>query len=63
MWILISVSVEKVLVSVQDRNTVCAGCNIGSEVILDARDGHLGGEAQVEPRFGPFGNSVSVGIR
>jgi hypothetical protein len=50
-------------VFVQDRSTVCASCIIGSEVVLDARDGHLGGEAQVEPRFGPFGDSVSVGIR
>jgi hypothetical protein len=33
---LVSVHVEKVLVSVQDRCMVCAKCTIGSEIILDA---------------------------
>ena len=30
---------ETVLVSAQDRCTVCAECTIGSEIILDAPDG------------------------
>ena len=30
---------ETVLVSVQDRYMVCAGRNIGSEIVLDASDG------------------------
>jgi hypothetical protein len=33
MWNLISVHLEIVLVSVQDRCTVCAKCTIGSEII------------------------------
>jgi hypothetical protein len=32
---------EKVLVSVQDRCTVCAKCTIGSVIVLDAPDGTL----------------------
>jgi hypothetical protein len=36
MWNLISVRLETVLVSVQDRCTVCAKRTIGSEIILDA---------------------------
>jgi hypothetical protein len=39
MWNLVSVLVEKVLESVQDRCMVCAKCTIGSEIILDAPDG------------------------
>ena len=38
-WRLILVHLEIVLVSVQDRCTVCATCTIGSEIILDASDG------------------------
>jgi hypothetical protein len=39
MWVmqnLISFCLEMVLVSVQDRCTVCANRNIGSEIVLDA---------------------------
>ena len=39
MWNLVSVRLEAVLVSVQDRCTVCAEHTIGSEIILDAADG------------------------
>jgi hypothetical protein len=39
MWNLVSVCSEIVLVSVQDRCTVCTKCTIGSEIILDAPDG------------------------
>jgi hypothetical protein len=35
MWNLVSVHVEKVLVSVQDRCTVCAKRTIGLESIFD----------------------------
>jgi hypothetical protein len=31
---------ETVLVSMQDRCTVCAKCTIGSEIIFDAPDGN-----------------------
>ena len=39
MWNLVSVRLEMVLLSVQDRSTVCAKRTIGSEIALDAPDG------------------------
>jgi hypothetical protein len=39
MWNLISVRLETLLVSVQDRCTVCTECTIGLEIILDTPDG------------------------
>jgi hypothetical protein len=39
MWNLILVRLEIVLVSVQDKCTVCAECNTGSKTVLDAHDG------------------------
>jgi hypothetical protein len=36
---LIFVHLEKVLVSVHDRCTVCAKCTIGSEIVFDEPDG------------------------
>ena len=38
-WNLVLVYLEMVLVSEQDRCTVCAKYNIGSEIALDASDG------------------------
>ena len=60
MWNLFSVHLEIVLVSVQDRCTVCAECTIGSEIILDAPNGH---EAQAEACFGPFGGGANLDAR
>jgi hypothetical protein len=58
MWNLISVCLEIVLLSVQDRRTVCAKRTIGLDwmhpMVL------LGDEAQVEARFGPFGHSANL---
>ena len=53
-WKLVSVHLETVLVSVQDRCTDCAKRTIGSEIILDDPMVPLGDEAQVDARFGPF---------
>ena len=50
MWNLISVRLETVLVSVQDRCMVCAKRTIGLEIILDAPMVLIGDEAQVETR-------------
>ena len=36
-----TVCLEMVLVLVQDRCTVCAKRNIGSDIVLDAHDGTL----------------------
>jgi hypothetical protein len=47
----------------QDRCTVCGEHTIGSEIILDAPMELLGDVAHEESRFGPFGDSVSVGTR
>ena len=38
-WILVSVQLEIVLVSTQDRSMVCAERTVGSEISLDAPDG------------------------
>jgi hypothetical protein len=38
-WKLDSVCLEIVLILTQDRCTVCAERNIGSEIVLDALDG------------------------
>jgi hypothetical protein len=39
MWNLISVRLETVLVSVQDRSMVYAERTTGSKIVLDAHDG------------------------
>ena len=39
MWNLVSICLEIVLVSVQDRCTICAKRTIGSEIDLDAPNG------------------------
>ena len=59
----ISVRLEMVLVSVQDRCTVCAKRTTGSEIILDTPKVLLGDEAQVEAHFGPFGDSANLDAR
>ena len=46
----VSVRLETVLVSVQDRCMVCAKRTIGSETVLDVPMVLLGDEAQVEAR-------------
>jgi hypothetical protein len=48
MWNLVSVRLEKVLVSVQDRCIICAKHSIGSEIVLDAHVVLLGDVALVE---------------
>jgi hypothetical protein len=39
MWNLASICLKTVLVSVQDRYTVCAKCTIGSQIVLGVPDG------------------------
>jgi hypothetical protein len=62
-WKLVSVCLEMVLVSEQDRCTVCAERTIGSEIILTHPMVLLGDVGQVEARFGPFVDSVNLGTR
>ena len=58
-----SVNLETVLVSVQDRCMVYARRTIGSEIVLDAPDGTISNEAQVEAYLGPFGDSANHDAR
>ena len=59
----VSVHLEMELVSVQDRCTVCAKRAIGTETVFDAPMVLLGDEAQVEARFGLFGDSANLHSR
>ena len=59
----VSVRLEMVLVSVQDRCMVCAKRTIGLEIILDAPMALLGDEAQVQSHFGVFRDSASLDAR
>jgi hypothetical protein len=59
----VSIRLEIVLVSVQDRCTICAKYTIGLEIILIHLMLLLGDEAQVEARFGLFGYSVNLDAR
>ena len=63
MWNLISVRLEIVLVSVQDRCMVCAKRTIDSEIIWTHPMELLVDMGHVESHFRPFGDSVSVGAR
>ena len=60
---LISIHLEMVLVSVQDRCMVCAKHTRGLETILNAPMVLLGDVAQVKARFGPFGHSANLDAR
>jgi hypothetical protein len=57
------IDLETLLVSLQDRCMVCAKCFIGSKIILDTQKVLLGDEAQVEARFGLFGDSAILDAR
>ena len=63
MWNLVSVRLEAVLVSVQDRCTVCAKRTIGSEMFWTHLMVLLGDEAQVEARCVPFGDIANPDAR
>ena len=57
------VHLDVVLVSVQDRCTVCAKRTIGLGSILDALMVLQGDEAQVQAHFGVFRDSASLDAR
>ena len=59
----VSVRLEMVLVSVQDRCMVCAKRTKGLETILDAPMVLQGDEAQVDACFNPFGDSANLDAR
>ena len=63
LWKLVSVRLEIVLVSVQDRCTVCDKRTLGLDIVFNAPMVLLGDEAQLEARFGPFGDSANLDAR
>ena len=63
MWNQVSVRLEIVLVSVEDRCTVCPKRTIGLETILDAPMVLIGFEAQVKAHFGLFSDIASLDTR
>jgi hypothetical protein len=58
---LVSVHLEIVLISTQDRCTVCT--TIGSEIILMQLMVLLCDMGQVESHFGPYGDTVNLNAR
>ena len=58
LWKLVLVHLE--IVSVHDRCTVCAKRTIGLDINFNAPMVLLGDKAQVEARFGPFGDSDNL---
>ena len=62
-WKLVSVLFELVLISMQDRCTICVERAIVSEVILGGPRELLGNTGQVEARISPFGDSVDLDAR
>ena len=63
LWNLVSVRLEIVLVSVQDRCTVCAKRTIGLDIVFSTSMVLLGEEALVEARFSPCGDSGNLDAR
>ena len=63
LWNLVSDRLEIVLVSVEDRCTVCAKRCIGLDIVFNAPMVLLGDEAQMEARFSPFGDSANLHAR
>ena len=63
LWNPLSDRLEIVLVSVQDRCTVCVKRTIGLDIVFNAPMVLLGDEFQVEARFSPFGDSANLDAR
>ena len=63
LWNLVSVHLEIVLLSFQDRCTVCAKRTIGLDIVFNTSIVLLGDDAQVEARFSPCGDSGNLDAR
>ena len=63
LWNLVSDHLEIVLVSVEDRCTVCTKRTIGSDIVFNVPMVLLGDKAQVEAPFDPFGDSANLDTR
>ena len=60
MWNLVLIRLETVLVSLQDCCKVCAKHTMAQKSFWTHQMALLGDEAQVEARFGPFGDSANL---
>ena len=60
---LVSIHLETVLVSLQNRCTVCAKHTMAQKSFWTHQMVLLGDEAQVEAHFGPFGDSANLDSR
>ena len=63
LWELVSLCLQIVLVSVQDRCTVCTKRTIGLDIVFNAPMVLLGDDAKVVARFGLFGDSSNLDAR
>ena len=63
IWNLVSIRLEIVLVLVQDSCTVYARRTMDSKIVLDTMMVLLCIEAQVDARFGLFGDSAKLDAR
>ena len=63
IWNLVSVHLDLVLVSMQDRCSVSRQTYQSLRIILDETDGTPSDDAQVEARFGRFGDSANPNTR
>jgi hypothetical protein len=63
MWNLVLVCLETVLVSEQDRCTVCAKLPWAQKLFWMHPVILLGDEAQVQAQFSSFGNSANLDAR
>ena len=63
LWNLVLDHLEIVLVSVEDRCTVCAKRTMGLDIVFNTLMVLLGDEAQVEAPFSPFGGSANLDAR
>ena len=63
MWNLVSIRLETVLVSMQDRCSVSRQTYQRLRIILDEPDGTPSDNAQVQAQFGPFGDSANPDAR
>ena len=63
LWNLVSIHLEIVLVSFQDRCMVCAKRTNGLDIIFNTSMVLLGDDAQVEARFSSCGDSANLDTR
>ena len=63
LWNLVSIHLETVLVSVDARCSVCAKHTMAQKMFWTHQMVLLSDDAQVEARFGPFGDSANLDAR